>query len=130
MSLTFVSLRGAVRITACIALLAGLLPHAQAFDFDDVAAQAKKLAAAPQVEPKKNLSDKLANLNYDQLRDIRFKPDQALWHDRRLHFEVAFLHQGRSFDTPVKINEIVAAYKVQFKQESVGVVMRPACVSF
>ena len=29
-----------------------------------------------------------------------------------------------------KIDAIVAAYKTQFKQESVGVVMRPACVSF
>lgn len=29
-----------------------------------------------------------------------------------------------------KIDAIVAAYKTQFHQESVGVVMRPACVSF
>jgi hypothetical protein len=29
-----------------------------------------------------------------------------------------------------KIDAIVAAYKTQFRQESVGVVMRPACVSF
>ena len=29
-----------------------------------------------------------------------------------------------------KIEAIVAAYKMQFRQESVGVVMRPACVSF
>jgi Protein of unknown function (DUF3574) len=29
-----------------------------------------------------------------------------------------------------KIDAIVAAYKMQFRQESVGVVMRPACVSF
>jgi hypothetical protein len=29
-----------------------------------------------------------------------------------------------------KIDAIAAAYKTQFHQESVGVVMRPACVSF
>ena len=102
-----ISLPAAVRALACLALLCGSMPGAAAFDFDDVAAQARKLAASPQVEPKKNLTDTLANLSYDQLRDIRFKPDHALWHDKRYRFEVAFLHQGRSFDTPVKINEIV-----------------------
>jgi hypothetical protein len=29
-----------------------------------------------------------------------------------------------------KIDAIVAAYKRQFRQQSVGVVMRPGCVSF
>jgi hypothetical protein len=29
-----------------------------------------------------------------------------------------------------KIDAIVAAYKRQFRQQSVGVVIRPACVSF
>jgi hypothetical protein len=33
-------------------------------------------------------------------------------------------------EAQTKIDAIVAAYKTQFKQESVGVVMRPACVSF
>ncbi len=29
-----------------------------------------------------------------------------------------------------RLNEIVAAYKQRFKQQSVGVIVRPACVSF
>jgi hypothetical protein len=29
-----------------------------------------------------------------------------------------------------RLNEIVAAYKRRFKQQSVGMIVRPACVSF
>ena len=29
-----------------------------------------------------------------------------------------------------RLNEIAEAYKVRFKQQSVGVIVRPACVSF
>jgi len=29
-----------------------------------------------------------------------------------------------------RLNEVVAAYKTRFKQQSVGLVVRPACVSF
>ena len=33
-------------------------------------------------------------------------------------------------DDMVRLNEIVEAYKSQFKQQSVGLIVRPACVSF
>src|SRR5262245_10511484 len=36
---------------------------------------------------------------------------------------------GQAQDT-ARINEIVAAYKHRFKQQSVGMIVRPACVSF
>ena len=29
-----------------------------------------------------------------------------------------------------RLNEIAEAYKARFKQQSVGVIVRPACVSF
>jgi len=35
----------------------------------------------------------LANLSYDQYRDIRFRPESALWHGQSL-FEVQFFHRG------------------------------------
>jgi hypothetical protein len=37
---------------------------------------------------------------------------------------------GAGGDAQEKIDAIVSAYKRQFRQQSVGVVMRPACVSF
>ncbi|MES2832953.1 MAG: glucan biosynthesis protein G [Pseudomonadota bacterium] len=79
----------------------------QAFDFNDVASRAKKIAAAPYVKPPKNISNAIANLNYDQHRDIRFDPTKSQWREQKLPFEMAYFHQGRGFDTPVRIHEIV-----------------------
>ena len=97
---------------ACMALFGaalGLIPGtpALAFDFDDVAAKAKKLAASPYKKPASNIPRSLENLSYDQYRDIRFRRDHAPWHDK-LPFELGFFHQGREFTTPVKINEVSA----------------------
>jgi hypothetical protein len=33
-------------------------------------------------------------------------------------------------DEITRLNEIAEAYKTRFKQQSVGVIVRPACVSF
>ena len=33
-------------------------------------------------------------------------------------------------DDVERLNEIAEAYKSQFRQQSVGVILRPACVSF
>ena len=35
-----------------------------------------------------------------------------------------------SSDNDVRLQEIIAAYKTRFKQHSVGLIVRPACVSF
>ena len=77
-----------------------------AFNFEDVAAQAKTLAASPYKRPKSELPKSLQDLTYDQYRDIRFNPDKAYWRDAKLPFELAFFHPGRIFDTPVRINEV------------------------
>ncbi|RZI44085.1 glucan biosynthesis protein G [Herbaspirillum sp. HC18] len=107
------------RIAPCFFLFCLLCAHAvptAAFDFSDVAARAKRLAASAYVKPAKNLSKTLANLDYDQYRDIRFDPARSHWRNAKLPFEVAFFHQGRSFDTPVRINEITgkSVHEIRF----------------
>ena len=93
---------------ALVFLFAYLLSAAGfAFNFDDAAAEAKRLASTSYKKPEKNISKALENLNYDQYRDIRFRPDHNHWKERKLPFELAFFHQGRTFDSKVKINEIV-----------------------
>lgn len=88
-------------------LLWFLSASAHAFDFNDVAARAQRLAAASYVKPDEALPKALANLSYDQYRDIRFKSSQAPWRNTKSPFELAFFHQGNLYKTPVKIHEIV-----------------------
>ena len=50
------------------------------FDAQTVRNRARELAAAPFKAPDAKLPDALAKLTYDQYRQIRFDPAQALWH--------------------------------------------------
>ncbi len=54
------------------------------------------LARAQQAysESQPQLPKKLRQLDYDQLRDIRFDPTEALWRMERLPFQVQFFHPG------------------------------------
>jgi glucans biosynthesis protein len=79
---------------------------ALALDFNEVAQRARQLAAKPHEKPAVNLPKELQSLTYDQLRDIRYKPDRFLWRGGKSRFEVAFFHQGLYFDQPVRINEV------------------------
>jgi periplasmic glucans biosynthesis protein len=91
-------------------LVSGVLEaDATVFEFDDVASLAKKLSEAPFQEPKQEVPDWLMKISYDQWRDIRFKPSDALWRDRRLRFEVQFFHPGFLYNRIVQINTIDAA---------------------
>lgn len=96
-------------LLACATVAGALwLQAAAAFDFNDVAARAEQLAAAPYKPPARNLSPQLENLDYDKYRDIRFRPEKSYWRDKKLPFELTFFHQGWQFREQVKINEITA----------------------
>ena len=66
----------------------------EAFGLDDVAAQAAKLAASPYQKPNKALPRTIKALDYDQFRDIRFRPERAMWRNLKLPFEIMFFHRG------------------------------------
>jgi glucans biosynthesis protein len=84
-------------------LLAG---PAFGFDFDDVTARAKALAEQPYRSQSSTTPAELQTLSYDQYRDIRYRPDHALWRKERLPFELMFFHLGKFSTAPVAINEI------------------------
>ena len=81
---------------------------ARGFDLADVEARARALAQEPFRDPRGEVPDWLLNISYDQWRDIRFKPDLALWHSRGLPFEVQFFHPGLFYDRLVRVHEIDA----------------------
>jgi glucans biosynthesis protein len=91
-------------IAACVLLAA--TQAAFAFNFDDVGSRARSLAARPYVTPVIKLPPELRDLDYDGYRDIRFRPEKALWHAEKLPFELMFFHQGRAVPEPVRINVI------------------------
>lgn len=78
------------------------------FDLEDVAKRAQALAAQPYKQPESPLPKELLDLSYDQYRDIRFKPDQSIWRNRDLPFELQLFHTGLYFKHPVRINMITA----------------------
>lgn len=75
--------------------------------FDHVTDKARKLAEGEQSQPGDNgIPDALADLNYSQYRDIRFKKDHALWKDDAM-FNVELFHLGFLYRQPVVLHEVV-----------------------
>ena len=87
-------------------LLLALPLAAQAFGFEDVAARARDLAASSYKPPVAQLPQEVRDLDYDAYRDIRFRPERALWRAEKLPFELMFFHPGRSYQEPVRINTL------------------------
>jgi len=105
-------------MTSCVLLLRGALvlgtalglfaTQAWAFGLDDVALRASKLAASPYQKPAGTLPKSVKALTYDQYRDIRFRPDRALWRNAKLPFEIMFFHPGWFHEDTVVIHEVWA----------------------
>ncbi len=86
-------------------LLCSSTAAAQTFDFADVAARAEAQARRPYQPVHRAPPSELQKLNYDQYRDIRFRPERALWRGGS-PFEVMFFHLGLFQTEPVRINEL------------------------
>jgi len=88
------------------ALILFATASAAAFGLDDVGARASSLAARPYKAPAANMPTQLRELDYDAYRDIRYRPEKALWRAEKLPFELMFFHQGRTVPEAVRINVI------------------------
>jgi glucans biosynthesis protein len=97
-------LLGALALLVATCLPAGAARAA--FDLDDVAEKARKLAAAPWQEPKGQVPDWLPKITYDQWRDVRFRAEGALWRDRKLPFQVQFFHPGLFYNRTVELHVV------------------------
>ena len=79
---------------------------AKPFDFAEVEQKAKQLATKPYMRDDGGMPEFLSNLDYDQYRDIRYKPDKALWRDEGLPYQVQLFHRGFMFRDRVNINVV------------------------
>jgi glucans biosynthesis protein len=86
--------------------LTGAACRVAAFGFDDVSRLARDAAAVAWIEPADPRPPELRELTYDQQRDIRFRPEKAVWRDLGLPFELQFFHLGRGLAHPVEIHEV------------------------
>jgi glucans biosynthesis protein len=69
-------------------------PEARHFTFADVRQRAAALASKPFENEKAPLPQALRDLDYDAYRDIRFRPDEALWRHEDLPFQVQFFQRA------------------------------------
>ena len=70
--------------------------------FEYVNGQARRLAQADYAPLETLLPAALADLDYEQYRSIRFRPDAALWRDET-PFEVQLFHPGFLYTKPVRL---------------------------
>jgi glucans biosynthesis protein len=98
--------RASLAASALAAVLALLPGRVHAFEFSDVVARARALAAAPYANPENDVPQWLREIDYDQWRDIRFRPDRALWPGGRTRFRIQFFHPGFLYERTIRVNEI------------------------
>ncbi|MDD3768416.1 MULTISPECIES: glucan biosynthesis protein G [Aminobacterium] len=76
--------------------------------------KAEGLALRPFEDPRGSVPKLLMELSYDQWRDIRFRPEKALWKEEKLPFSLQFFHLGMFYDRAVQINIVDKGKAVQF----------------
>lgn len=64
---------------------------------------ARALSRRPFVAPAERLPGALADIGYDQYREIRFRPEKAVWHGEDLGFELQLFPSAYIYRTPVSI---------------------------
>ena len=78
----------------------------RALGFDDISNRARDLAAAEYRAPVTQLSPELRELDSDAYREIRFRPEHAVWREEKLPFELMFFPTGRGYQDAVRINTV------------------------
>jgi glucans biosynthesis protein len=67
------------------------------FDFDALSERVRARARQPYEAPANELPDVVADLDYDQHRAIRYRPDHALWRAEPVDFHLQAFHPGWIF---------------------------------
>jgi glucans biosynthesis protein len=104
-----------MRIATATALIAGVVASvmpasvrsqgtSQSFSQATVQALANELAGKTYVAPE--VPKGVANLDYDQYRQIRFRKERTIWRGEGLNFELQVLPTGWLFKTPVEVNVV------------------------
>ena len=108
-------------ITLFVTVVVAISARGQTWEREDVGfgsiqSRARDLANKPYSPPDPNrLPAWMNELSYDQYRDIRFNPNQALWLADNLPFRAMFFHPGYLFREPVTLNEFTGSHQQQIR---------------
>lgn len=84
--------------------------------FESIQSRARDLSNKPYVASNpSNFPAWIAQLSYDQNRDIRFNPSQALWAADKLPFRAMFFHPTSQYREPVTLNEFTSTHQQQIR---------------
>jgi periplasmic glucans biosynthesis protein len=75
----------------------------QKFRAETVRNLAEALSRAPFKRPQHDLPAVLKKLTYDQYRDVRYRPEQAIWRGDDLGYELQLFSLGFLYDVPVDV---------------------------
>lgn len=78
--------------------------EAKEFSRQAVVDRARELSQTPFDPNHGQVPKALLNLSYEAWRDIRFRPEKALWKEDNLPFNLQFFHAGLYYDRLVDIN--------------------------
>lgn len=73
------------------------------FSWDMLKEKAKVLASSAFQSPSQAMPEALANLNYDQYRNIEFRSGKAIWNGTEQPYRVELFHSGYIYREPVNI---------------------------
>ncbi|MFC3126324.1 glucan biosynthesis protein [Pseudoroseomonas globiformis] len=86
----------------------GGLPGPTPFDGNTVREIARAIAQEPYKAPPEDLPREIADLSYDQYRDIRFNVDRSFWRPQKLPFEMQLFHRGFLYKPKIDIYDVAA----------------------
>lgn len=78
-------------------------PSTAPFNHEWLVGEARRLASETYQEPPRELPGELAEIGYDQYRDIRYRPEARIWAQDGLRFRLDLLHRGFIFVDPVEV---------------------------
>ena len=78
----------------------------KSFNFENIIAKARDLARQSFQLSEEEVPEFLLKINYNAWRDIRFKPEKALWGKEKLLFTAQFFHPGLYYNRLVAINVV------------------------
>jgi len=93
-------------LALAVALGAAAAARATDFDYQELQYRAKQLASRPFEAQAIRVPQWLLAFNYDQHRDIRFRPERSRWRDESLPFQLQFFHPGWLFRETVQLAEL------------------------